>query len=216
MSRLNELIAELCPGGVEHKKLGDIAIYSKERINASEVNGKTYVGVDNLLPDKQGKKDSSYVPTEGRLIKFCKGDILIGNIRPYLKKIWLAEYDGGTNGDVLPVHLTTDKVDARFLYYCLSSDQFFAYDMQHAKGSKMPRGDKASVMEYRIPVPPIGVQREIVRILDDFTELTTQITAELTAEVTARKKQYEHHKDQLLSFGTVFNGSARKGTRAEE
>ena len=88
--------------------------------------------------------------------------------------------------------------------------------MQHAKGSKMPRGDKASVMEYRIPVPPIGVQREIVRILDNFTELTTKITAELTAEVTARKKQYEHHKDQLLSFGTVFNGSARKGTRAEE
>ena len=69
---------------------------------------------------------------------------------------------------------------------------------------------------FRFPVPPVEVQREIVRILDDFTELTTKITAELTAEVTARKKQYEYHKARLLSFGTEFDDSAWKGTRAEE
>lgn len=51
-----------------------------------------------------------------------------------------------------------------------------------------------------IPVPPLPVQREIVRILDNFTELTAEITAELTAELTARKKQYEYYRDRLLTF----------------
>ena len=111
MSKLDELISELCPDGVEYKRLGDIAVYSKDRIGASEISEENYVGVDNLLPDKQGKRDSTYVPTEGKLIKFFENDILIGNIRPYLKKIWLAEYEGGTNGDVLPVHLKTDKIE---------------------------------------------------------------------------------------------------------
>ncbi|WP_156972085.1 restriction endonuclease subunit S [Syntrophaceticus schinkii] len=61
---------------------------------------------------------------------------------------------------------------------------FFCYDIQNAKGAKMPRGDKSAIMKYRLPLPPLPVQREIVRILDNFTELT----AKLTAELTARKK----------------------------
>ena len=81
-----------------------------------------------------------------------------------------------------------------FLYYVLSSDQFFLYDMQNAKGAKMPRGSKDAVMKYTIPVPPLPVQSEIVRILDNFTELT------------ARKKQYEFYRDKLLTFGDVRGG----------
>ena len=196
MSRLEELIAELCPDGVEYKVLGDVSEYSKTRIDASEIDEHTYVGVENLLPNKQGKTTSSYVPTEGKLIRFLENDILIGNIRPYLKKIWLAEHNGATNGDVLPVHITEKDLDAKFLYYCLSSDQFFLYDMRHAKGAKMPRGDKGAVMEYKVPVPPLEVQREIVRILDNFTFLS----AELSAELSARRKQYEFYRHKMLSF----------------
>ena len=140
MSRLDELIAELCPDGVPYVALSTVAEYAKERIDAAEIDADTYVGVDNLLPEKKGKTVSSYVPNEGRLISFHVGDILIGNIRPYLKKIWLADSDGGTNGDVLPIHIRDKNVEPKFLYYCLSSDQFFMYDMQHAKGAKMPRG----------------------------------------------------------------------------
>jgi type I restriction enzyme S subunit len=69
MSRLEQLIAELCPDGVEYKKLGDVAEYASYRIDASEVNELNYIGVDNLLPEKQGKQASSYVPEEGRLIQ---------------------------------------------------------------------------------------------------------------------------------------------------
>ena len=198
MSSLDELIAKLCPDGVEYVELSTIAEYAKDRIDASEIDSETYVGVENLLSEKKGKTVSSYVPTEGRLIHFRAGDILIGNIRPYLKKIWLADCAGGTNGDVLPVHIKGSNMEPKYLYYCLSSDQFFLYDMQYAKGAKMPRGDKAAVMEYKVPVPPLEVQREIVRILDKFTALT----AELQAELQARKKQYEFYREQLLTINT--------------
>lgn len=200
MSKLDDLIKELCPEGVEYKRLGEIATYAKDRIDANTVNKETFVSVENLLPNKQGKIASSCVPTEGKLIRFKKNDVLIGNIRPYLKKIWLAEYDGGTNGDVLTIHIVCDKVAPEFLYYCLSSDQFFQYDTQYAKGAKMPRGDKNVVMDYTIPVPPLPVQAEIVRILDNFTALTAELTKKLTAELTKRRQQYEHYRDVLLDL----------------
>ena len=126
MSKLDELIQQLCPDGVEYKALGEIAKYSRERIDAKDITADTYVGVDNLLQNKQGKTSSSYVPEEGRLTYFDNGDILIGNIRPYLKKIWLATYNGGTNGDVLVIHIDDfETVLPEYLYYVLSSDRFF-------------------------------------------------------------------------------------------
>ena len=195
MNRLEELIKEMCPDGVKYQTLKEIAVYQKKRIDATAVDENTYIGVDNLLQNKAGKTIAVYVPSEGSLIKFETGDILIGNIRPYLKKIWLADCDGGTNGDVLAIHITYKDLDSKYLYYVLSSEDFFHYDVSNSKGAKMPRGDKKAVMRYRIPVPPLEVQREIVRILDSFTLLT----AELTAELTARKKQYECYRNRLLS-----------------
>ena len=196
MSELEELMERFCPSGVEYHKLHQVAEYGKTRIEATNIDEKTYVGVDNLLPNKQGKIDSLLVPSDGRLIQFLKGDVLIGNIRPYLRKIWLAEYAGGTNGDVLVIHITKDSLDSKFLYYCLSSDQFFHYNVQFSKGAKMPRGDKSAIMEYEIPLPPPEIQRKIVHILDNFTELT----AELTAELTVRKEQYEYYRNELLTL----------------
>ena len=198
MSRLTELIQDLCPNGVEHHELEDIAQYCKQRIDASAVNADTYVGVENLLQNKQGKVRSSAVPASGQVIAFTVGDILIGNIRPYLKKIWLANCAGGTNGDVLAIHIVDNRVLPKFLYYELSSDSFFLYDMQNAKGAKMPRGSKDAVMQYVVPVPPIPVQYEIVRILDTFTELTSELTENLSMELTARKQQYEYYRNKLL------------------
>jgi len=201
MSRLDELIAELCPNGVEYKTLGEVAHYSKERIAASFVDSHTYVGVDNLLPDKKGKTESTYVPNEGRLIRFVKGDILIGNIRPYLKKIWLAESEGGTNGDVLVIRKNnSEELLSDYLYYVLSSDRFFDYDVQYSKGAKMPRGDKETILKYLIPLPPLEVQREIVRILDAYSERVAELTDRLAAELDARKKQYEYYRDDLCNF----------------
>jgi type I restriction enzyme S subunit len=159
------------------------------------------VSVENLLPNKLGKTQANSVPQTGRLISFNPGDILIGNIRPYLQKIWLSNCYGGTNGDVLTIQIKDrEKIDPRFLYYVLSSDSFFIYDNQNSKGAKMPRGDKNAIMKYRIPVPPLPVQERIVNILDRFDKLCNDISEGLPAEIEARQKQYEYYRDKLLTF----------------
>ena len=188
---------------VEWKPLKEIAYYSSERVAASMLTAQNYVGVDNLLPNKKGKTKSAYVPSNGSFIKFRKNDILIGNIRPYLKKIWLATHDGGTNGDVLVICIATEnklRITPDFLYYLLSSDNFFYYDMQYAKGAKMPRGNKQIIMEYHIPVPPLAEQERIVAILDKFDALVNDISSGLPAELEMRRKQYEYYRDRLLTF----------------
>ena len=155
-------------GDVVWKTLGEIAEYSKERIGPEVIDENNYVGVDNLLQNRLGKTISTYVPKSGSSIKYNTNDILIGNIRPYLKKIWYADRFGGTNGDVLVIQTKSNNVNPRFLFQVLSDDRFFEYNMQHAKGAKMPRGNKVKIMEYKIPVPPLEEQERIVSILDKF------------------------------------------------
>lgn len=185
---------------VKWMKLREISMYAKERIDGNLLSTDNYVGVENLLKDKGGKTSSSSVPS-GNAIKFKPGDILIGNIRPYLKKIWLANIIGGTNGDVLCIRVSrNDLVSSDYLYKCLSSDSFFNYDNSHAKGGKMPRGDKKAVMEYSIPIPQMEEQKRIVSILDRFEALTTDLQSGLPAEIEARRKQYEYYREQLLTF----------------
>ena len=197
MSRLREMIQELCPDGVEYQKLEEIAHYVRERIKVSEIDVCNYVGVEHLRQNTEGREMSVTLPDADFVIAFRSEDILIGNIRPYLKKAWLADCNGGTNGDVLTIRID-DKmsISPQYLFYILSSERFFSYDMKYAKGAKMPRGDKKAVMNYEIPVPPLPIQNEIVKMLDNFTELT----AELTAELALRKKQYNFYRDSLLNF----------------
>ena len=208
MSSVNFLEKLLGGVEVEWMPLGKAAKYSDSRISSTQVNQFNYVGVDNLLQNRAGKINSNYVPSEGRLIEYRKGDILIGNIRPYLKKIWLANNSGGASGDVLVMRSTHKALSSEYLHQVLTDDKFFAYNMQHAKGAKMPRGDKAKILEYTIPIPcpdnpkkSLEIQSEIVRILDAMTAHT----AELTAELTARKKQYNYYRDKLLSFEDDVN-----------
>lgn len=133
---------------------------------------------------------------------FSKGDILIGNIRPYLKKIWHSNIqNGGASGDVLVIQIKNKTlINDRYLYQVLADDKFFAYNMQHAKGAKMPRGNKAKLLEYRIPIPSLEEQQRIVAILDKFDALTHSISEGLPREIQLRRKQYEHYRNQLLSF----------------
>jgi type I restriction enzyme S subunit len=88
----------------------------------------------------------------------------------------------------------------KYLYYVLSSDDFFEYDMRHSKGAKMPRGDKRAVMEYRFNVPSLQKQEDIVRILDSFDVLYNDLSSGLPAEIEALQKQYEYYRDKLLDF----------------
>ena len=177
-----------------------MAKYSCDRIEAKTLTESTYVGVDNLLPERQGKTVSAYVPTEGRSIRFDVGDVLVGNIRPYLKKIWFADCSGGTNGDVLVVKSDRDVVLPKFLYYVLASDGFFQYGTQHSKGAKMPRGNKDEILKYTFVLPVKEKQKEIIAILDRFDVLCNDLSKGLPAEIEARQKQYEYYRNKLLQF----------------
>ena len=187
-------------GQVEWKTLGEVAEYVRERIAVDQLCAQTYVGVDNLLPNRAGKKDSNYLPTEGNAIAYQPNDILIGNIRPYLKKIWKADNEGGASADVLVIRSTTQLLVPGYLYHLLADNRFFSYDMQHAKGAKMPRGNKEKILDYVIPLPPLSEQRRIVDILDRFDTLTNSISEGLPREITLRRKQYEYYRDALLRF----------------
>lgn len=190
----------------EQVSLYEVAQYSKDRILASELTDENYVGVDNLLPNKQGKIKSEHTPIEGKFVRFVKEDILIGNIRPYLKKIWFSDCVGGTNGDVLTIRvIDKERVLPRFLYFVLSTESFFNYDMNNAKGAKMPRGDKKAVMNYQFYLPSLEIQEKVVSILETFDNLCNGFEYGLPAEIYARQQQYEYYRDELLNFKELHN-----------
>lgn len=99
------------------------------------------------------------------------------------------------------LELSNKRVDSRYLYQVLADDKFFEYNMQHAKGAKMPRGNKPKIMEYSIPIPKNEAeQTRIVSILDKFDALTNSISEGLPREIALRQKQYEYYRDLLLNF----------------
>jgi type I restriction enzyme, S subunit len=163
-------------------KLGKIAYYSDTRIDLSNLTEKNYVGTDNLLQNKKGKVDSEYLRKKGKVTEYKENDILIANIRPYLRKIWRAKGKGGSSADVLTIRVGDSEFYPNFIYYNLFQDTFFDWVMKGAKGSKMPRGDKNQIMEFQIPKFDYLTQKKIVSVLsviDDKIELNHKINTEL-------------------------------------
>lgn len=141
--------------------------YRKEKVNISDLNLNNYISTENMLSNKGGVKYASSLPMIDKAQKFKKGDILISNIRPYFKKIWKAEFDGGCSNDVL-VLCSKKNINEDFLYYALSENRFFEYCMGTSKGTKMPRGDKESIMKYKIPYFETKEQIKISKILKNI------------------------------------------------
>jgi len=172
--------------------LKDVSEYSKEKIDIGEISISNYVSTENLVPDIGGKVLSSGLPSKGKATKYCKGDILISNIRPYFKKIWQANNDGGSSNDVL-VLKAKRNIEDKFLYYNLACSEFFDYVMTGAKGTKMPRGDKNHILGYKLNLPPLEEQRAIAQILstlDDKIEVNNQINKTLENMAKAIFKEW--------------------------
>lgn len=163
-------------------QLREAASYGKEKIDGQKVTQSSFISVDNLLPNKEGIKPAEFLP-KGSLNKFNKGDILIGNIRPYLKKIWHAKFGGACSPDVLLLKVKNDW-DNQFVFYSLFCDAFFDHMMRGAKGTKMPRGDKNHILDFLIPEYDIKIQKEIANVLaslDAKIECNNCINTELQA-----------------------------------
>ena len=163
-------------------KLSNVSSYVTEKISVDSIDISEYITTDNLLQNKRGRVIAEKLPTQ-KVTKFKQDDILIANIRPYLKKIWQADIDGGASSDVLVVR-PNDVIDNNFLYYALTQDSFFEYVMKGSKGTKMPRGDKSQIMNFVIPDLEIGEQIKIGKLLksiDQKIQTNNQINQELEA-----------------------------------
>lgn len=162
--------------------LKQCADYINEKIYVKDISLQNYITTDNILQNKQGVQTALSLPAqEGKLNAFKKDDILLANIRPYLKKIWYADFNGGCSADVLAIR-AKENTDSRFLFYALFRDDFFVHAMKGAKGTKMPRGDKSQIMEFKIPKFNLPTQKSIAHILstlDQKIAINNQINAQL-------------------------------------
>ncbi len=150
--------------------LGDICHYVTEKIAVGEVALQDYVSTENLIADKKGLSLATNLPQVGKVTKYQAGDVLVSNIRPYFKKIWLANREGGASNDVLVFRPKTEDVANRYLFYILANDKFFDYSTASSSGSKMPRGDKAQIMKYPVHLPNLETQKKIADILGTIDE----------------------------------------------
>lgn len=162
-------------------ELSGICEYRKGKVDVAQLTLENYISTENMLPNKGGVTLAASLPTVSQTQEFQKGDVLVSNIRPYFKKIWKAKGNGGCSNDVL-VFAAKEGTDPDFLYYVLADDSFFEYSTATSKGTKMPRGDKTSIMRYQIPVFDIETQRKIaciLRAMDEKIELNTEINNNL-------------------------------------
>ena len=199
-------------------KLSDICFYAKGKVNISGLSDADYISTENMLPNKGGITTASSLPSTIQTQAYKKDDVLVSNIRPYFKKIWFADFDGGCSNDVL-VFRAKEGTDARFLYYVLADDAFFDYSTATSKGTKMPRGDKTAIMQYEVPHFDLPIQKKIAGILadiDDKIALNSNINKNLEQQSSALfVNMFGHFIDSLdnsdIKLGDLIESVDNRG-----
>ena len=209
MSRLAELIEELCPDGVEYRPLGEIADLQRgggmpKKLFVDKGIPAIHYGHIFTKYGIQTKCAAAYLAPEDadKLTRVYPGDLVVANTSENLEDVgkgvvWLGDVEGVTGGHATVVRSLA--VDTVFLSYYLRTEDFALKKRKYAQGTKVIELSAAYLSKIDIPVPPLEVQREIVRILDQFTTLE----AELEAELEARRTQYEHYRNHLLSYDSL-------------
>lgn len=203
-------------GEWKHVHLKEIAEFQKQRISTALLNNNNYISTENILQDFEGIQCSSSMPANVNVIKYQNEDILLSNIRPYLKKVWFADRKGGCSADVLV--LRGNKCDKYFLYYVIASDRFINYVMSGIKGVKMPRGDKNQMEEYAFSIPTNMEQKRIAKfisILDERIRLQNKIIEKYESLIQAMCDtliESEQLKVELSfnDFGKPYSGLSGK------
>lgn len=208
MSKINQLIQNHCPAGVEYKKLEDVLTIKNGRDYKQFGDGDVPVygsgGIMTYINTAVYDKPSVLIPRKGSLDKLYYVDTPFWNV----DTIFYTDID-------------TSLVEPKYIYYYLEGQHLERLN----KAGGVPSLTQAVLNKVQLPVPPLEVQREIVRILDNFTSLKAELQTKLQAELQARKKQYEYYRDKLLSFasdiplfqlGKVCDLQAGKAIKASE
>lgn len=155
------------------KPLREVALFVNEKAALKDLKPETYVSTENLLQDFMGMTPSPSRPSAGSATRFKKDDVLISNIRPYLRKVWVANIEGAASNDVLVVRARENVVD-EYLQHFLLSDSFIEYVMTGAKGVKMPRGDVDLIKRFIVTAPTKPEeQKKIAECLSCIDHLIT-------------------------------------------
>ncbi len=196
-NKIEKLIEKLCPDGVEFRELGKILKRNKgTKITASQMKvlhkkdapikifagGKTFAMVDfDDIPEKDIHNIPSIIVKSRGVIEF-----------EYYNKLF------SHKGEFWSYYSNNKEVDIKYIYYYLKHKE--VYFQVLASKMQMPQISLPDTEKFKIPIPPIKIQKEIVKILDNFTELEADLEADLEAELEARQKQYEYYRDEMLSF----------------
>ncbi|MCZ2569971.1 restriction endonuclease subunit S [Bacteroides fragilis] len=201
--------------------LKDVADFQKERISSGLLDESTYISTENILQNFQGVQSAISIPANTNVVAYKKNDILLSNIRPYLKKAWFSDRIGGCSADVFVLRSKT--CEPEFLYNVIASDKFINYVMSGAKGVKMPRGDKNQMESFSFSIPAVVEQRKISRLfqlLDERIVTQNKIIEDLKKLKSAIiEKYYSQAEKQIVcvtDLGEPFNvGNLAKDDLAE-
>ena len=211
-------------------KLENVMNFSTTRVSSSELNEDNYVSTENMLQDFQGIVEAKSVPEDMNVISFSCGDILISNIRPYLKKVWRATFNGGCSSDVFVLQ-ANDNIESDYLHYVVANDKFINFVMSGAKGVKMPRGDKSQMKTYSLSLPQLQEQHKIARLLsllderiaaqnkiiEDLKKLKCAIIEKLYTKIQGKEYSYGqlfdvvNERNKQMEYSNILSASQEKG-----
>ena len=217
-------------GEWEETRLKEISKFSKKRLNSIELSCSNYVTTENMLQDYKGIVSATNLPTNTNVVKFSKGDVLLSNIRPYLKKVWYADKNGGCSADVF-VFKALPICNSNFLHHVIANDRFIKFVMGGAKGVKMPRGDKEQMITYKVGLPCIEEQKKIAnllsllderistqnKIIEDLKKLKCAIIEKLYSEIQGKEYLYGqlfevvNRRNKQMEYSNILSASQEKG-----
>lgn len=211
MSRLPDLIKELCPEGVRFGSIGSV-VQRGSTIRWADAAGQEFQYIDltsvdritHTIAETQTITSESAPSRAQQIVR--KGDVLFGTTRPMLKRYAVipVEYDGQiASTGYCVLRPQSDRILTNFLFYLLGTPEFYAFVEANERGAGYPAIPDGVVKEFRIPIPPLEVQREIVQLLDLFSGLVSDLRAELDTELGARQRQYAYYLDDLFAFGAA-------------
>ncbi len=188
--RLKTLLQTLAPKGVEFRKLGEVINIFKGK----QLNKELLLDYGEYPVMNGGIHASGYwneYNTDYPKIIISQGGASAGYVNYMTSKFWAGAH-------CYAIELNSEKLNYKFLYYFLKNSQTILMKSQFGAG--IPALNKADIETLTIPIPPLEIQQEIVKILDQFSILTTDLLAGIPAEIEARKKQYEYYREKLLTF----------------
>ena len=165
----------------ERVELQQALSFCTAMIPTENITISDYVGTENMLKDRGGITANRKPLSYARVREYLSGDILVSNIRPYLKKIWFATHDGGCSNDVLVLRsIDTNRYDPVYCFLLLSRNDYFSYATNNSSGTKMPRGDKDAIKRYLFRMPTdVNEQRAIASVLITMDQEITDLESKL-------------------------------------